>query len=663
LTGIDPTNQANPGQAQESSPNLPPSATDTACSQADPPPAPAAATENSPACPPPGAQADGQSAEGSSADAATAADSLAGRPRILIGSQRDPAAYRARRQRDWTPVEQPPTEGEGDSGDSVAGEAGGKEHAGGRPSHRSSRGRRHRDHKGASDHKGVPPSQQGGVLQPRSGEPTPADSPPAPYAPMAVQPPAPPLAPQPQAVSRAPAGKPASINALEKQGLNEALAVPPVVTPLAQAVIAAAADSSSGRITPPSVRARLSPDLETEFAQALGGDSFDDLMASGTFAEQALLEPESRHTAKVVAVRRDDIFVELGSREQGCLSLRLFTEPPQPGSTLDVIVQRFNPEDGLYELSIPGTAASVEDWSDLNEGMLVEAKVTGHNTGGLEAEVNHIRAFIPISQVALYRVDDLAPFVGQHFACLVTEANPSRRNLVLSRRAVLEREKEEERQKFFSSLAPGQIHQGVVRKLMDFGAFIDIGGADGLLHVSQLAWGRVNHPSDVLTVGQSLQVKIEKINPETGKISLSYRELLENPWTNAAGKFAPNSIVRGKVTKLMEFGAFVELEPGIEGLVHISELAPKRVWRASDVVHEGEEVEVMVLSVNAESQRISLSMKALAKPEPTKKEQEQEAAAAAPASAPSKSKQKHRSDETLRGGLGRGSGARFGLKW
>jgi small subunit ribosomal protein S1 len=236
-----------------------------------------------------------------------------------------------------------------------------------------------------------------------------------------------------------------------------------------------------------------------------------------------------------------------------------------------------------------------------------------------------------------------------------------RRNLVLSRRAVLEREKEEARQKLLETLEPGQVHEGVVRKIMDFGAFVDIGGVDGLLHVSQLAWSRVNHPSEVLTQGQSIRVKIEKLDRTTGKIGFSYRDLLENPWTGAAAKFPPNSVVRGKVTKLMEFGAFVELQPGVEGLVHISELSHKRVWRASDIVHEGDEVEVLVLAVDAQAQRISLSLKALSRPEPAKPEKE--AAEAGQAASPAHAKRR-RPDQPLQGGLGKAAGGdRFGLKW
>jgi small subunit ribosomal protein S1 len=397
--------------------------------------------------------------------------------------------------------------------------------------------------------------------------------------------------------------------------------------------------------------------MEDELDRAMGSDSMDALLDLGAKGDQATFEPESLQSGRVAAIRRDDVFVEFGGREQGIVSLRLFDVPPQVGTQVQVVVQRLNPEDGLYELSLPNKAIQVDDWSDLAEGMLVDVRVTGHNTGGLECEVNHIRGFIPVSQIALHRVEDLAQFVEQRFTCLITEANPERRNLVLSRRAILEREQEAARQQMLASLRPGQIFDGVVRKLMDFGAFVDLGsGVDGLLHISQLAWGRVKHPSDVLKEGQAIKVRVEKINPDTGKISLAYRDLQESPWTAAASKYPPNTVARGKVTKLMDFGAFVEVEPGVEGLVHISELSHKRVFRCSDVVKEGQDVEVMVLSVDAEARRMSLSMKELsAPPEPEKKEEPAEAAATKP--------KKSKPSGPLLGGIGRKTGDKYGLKW
>jgi small subunit ribosomal protein S1 len=493
---------------------------------------------------------------------------------FLIGSQRDPAAYRRRRRRDWTPVEEPPSKPEDAASAATPAAAPVTGVLGAKPEE-------------------SPPLQTGGL--PRRHE-----------------------------LSETPRGDVAAPGPSDEDAFPQ--------------------------------------DMDAELDRALDDTSFDALMRGGdVLGDEEAFEPESRHTGRVVAVRRDEVFLELGGREQGCVPLRQFSTPPKPGDILEVVVQRLNADDGLYDLRLPEAAADVSDWADLNEGMSVEAQVTGHNTGGLECEVNHIRGFIPISQVAIYRVEDLAQFVGQRMTCVVTEANPMRRNLVLSRREVLEREKEEARQKLLDSLQPGQVHQGVVRKLMDFGAFVDIGGVDGLVHVSQLAWNRVNHPREVLAEGQKIQVKIEKIDRTTGKIGLSYRDLLENPWTGAAGKYPPNSVVHGKVTKLMEFGAFVELEPGVEGLVHISELSHKRVWRASDVVHEGDEIDLLVLSVNTEAQRISLSLRALSKPEPAKKEKE-EAEAGQPAPPPA-SKRKRR-NEPLQGGLGKAAGGEpFGLNW
>ncbi len=413
----------------------------------------------------------------------------------------------------------------------------------------------------------------------------------------------------------------------------------------------------------PGRRQKLTASMEAELDRAMGGLSLDALMSGGEGSSQeGGLELESRQRGRVVALRRDEIFVEFGGREQGCLPARSLETLPQPGDMIDVIVQRFNAEEGLYDLTLPGVSAELGNWDEVHEGMLVDVQVTGHNSGGLECEVNHIRGFIPVSQISLYRVEDLAQFVGQRFACLITDANPSRKNLVLSRRAVLEREQEEKKKTFFEALAPGQVYEGTVRKLMDFGAFVELGnGVDGLLHISQLSWGRIKHPSEVVQEGQTVRVRIEKIDRETGRIGLSYREMLENPWTGAANKYPHNAVIRGKVTRLMEFGAFVELEPGVEGLVHISELSHKRIWRASDVVKEGEEVEVLVLNVDPEAQRMSLSIKGLSKPEPTKKEKDESQEAELPVAA---KKSNRPSNQPLKGGLGKSAGGdAFGLKW
>jgi predicted RNA-binding protein with RPS1 domain len=419
--------------------------------------------------------------------------------------------------------------------------------------------------------------------------------------------------------------------------------------------------SHKSKVPPPSTRGELPPDLELEYLEALGGQPLEEIIAKETTAPVADLEPESRHRGKVISVHRDNVFVEIGGRQQGVLPLKNFVEPPEPGAVLDVMVSRFNPADGYYELVAPGGAVDVGDWSEVAEGMIVEARVTGHNKGGLECEVNRLRGFIPASQISMYRVDDLAQFVDQKFPCVVTEVNPEKRNLVLSHRAVLEREKAEAKEKLMAELAPGQEREGIVRSLQSFGAFVDLGGVDGLVHISQLSWDRIKHADEVLQLGQKIKVKIQKIDPQTGKIGLGFRDLAENPWANAARDFPTRSLVKGTVSRLMEFGAFVRLAPGVEGLVHISELSHKRVFRVSDILAEGQEVEVMVLSVDAEQQRISLSLKALeARASAAGKD-----AAAEEADEPDAPPEPPKQRKTpLKGGIGGpSSGEKFGLKW
>jgi predicted RNA-binding protein with RPS1 domain len=588
LTLIDPSDQGSPTDAPEA---VVESQSNTASS---------AAAEVSTA------------AEPSEGRSTAASDAASLRRRILIGSQRDPAAYRARPRHDVAPIDESAKKAKNRRRGRRKAENGSRKIDGGRPSGQS----------------GNEPAVPSSVLS----------------ASTVVEPPVgPALGFAVDAVAEPPVVAPGELPHPQDDVAASSFAAGPAPVIPSASLVAHRMKEEEAR------------DLEDELHRAMGGSSMDELLG-GSQAEQEVFEPESLLSGCVVAVRRDDVFVELAGCQQGIVPLRQFDVPPRPGATIQVVVQRINPEDGLYELSVPNKAVQVDDWSDLIEGALIEVRVTGHNTGGLECEVNHIRGFIPISQVSLYRVEDLAPLVDQRLTCVITEADPERRNLVLSRRAVLEREREQARQQMLYSLRPGQIHEGVVRKLMDFGAFVDLGGVDGLLHVSQLAWSRVKHPSDVLHEGQTVKVRVDKVDPTTGRISLAYRDLLENPWTAAAQKYPRNNVVQGTVTKLMEFGAFVEVEPGIEGLVHISELSHKRVWRPADVVKEGDKVEVMVLSVDPSAQRMSLSMKAMAAPpEPAKKEDD--------SSAPAKSSKKSKPTGPLLGGLGRTTGDRFGLKW
>ncbi|MEX2186845.1 MAG: S1 RNA-binding domain-containing protein [Pirellulales bacterium] len=413
-------------------------------------------------------------------------------------------------------------------------------------------------------------------------------------------------------------------------------------------------------------RTPLPTDLQDEVDEMLSGVSLDEMIGSTAGPMSAAeLEPDSRLRGRVEKIHRDDVFIDLGGRNQGVAALHTFATEPEVGEMLEVVVRRFLADEGLYEVTVPGASVAVQDWSELSEGLVVDAVVTGHNKGGLECEVSRIRGFIPAGQVSNYRVEDLSELVGEKFACVVTEANEDKRNLVLSRRAVLEREAAEAKTKLLAELEVGQTREGIVRRITDFGAFVDIGGVDGLIHISQMSWDRVKHPSEVLADGQKVKVRVEKIDQATGKIGLSYRDTFENPWNKAAEKYPASSIVKGTVSRIMDFGAFVKLEPGIEGLVHISELSYKRVFRTGDVVQEGQEIEVKVLSMDAEAQRISLSMRALEarmETEAEKKAREEDDAAATDGGEPTAELKK--SNLPLKGGLASTSeGAKFGLKW
>jgi small subunit ribosomal protein S1 len=310
-------------------------------------------------------------------------------------------------------------------------------------------------------------------------------------------------------------------------------------------------------------------------------------------------------------------------------------------------------------------AVAVEDWSQLEAGMVVEARVTAANKGGLECEVAGLRGFMPASLVSTWRIENLEEMVGQTLESLVTEIVPAARRLVLSRRAVIEKLAAEARTKMLETLEPGTELDGIVRSVREFGAFVDIGnGVEGLVHVSELSWDRVANPADVLQQGQKIRVIVKKIDHETGKIGLSAREIIENPWKQAAEKYHVGAAVRGTVSRIAQFGAFVKLEPGVEGLVHISEVATRRIRSVADVVREGETVECRVLAIDPDEQRLSLSIKALAPPPasaaqaPTAEAEPENAEPEAPPPPPRQRK------TPLKGGVGSNSeGARFGLNW
>lgn len=321
-------------------------------------------------------------------------------------------------------------------------------------------------------------------------------------------------------------------------------------------------------------------------------------------------------TGKVVSVGPTDIFVEFGPKELGVVEKTQYTEEdmPKAGDDLEVVITRYEASDSLYICAKPG-AVQKADWEMLEVGQTVEARVTGTNKGGLELEIANHRAFMPASQVSLERVPDLSIFVGEKFTCQVQRID--RRgsgNIVLSRRDILKAEREKAAAGLRESLKEGQNMTGRVRKIMPFGAFVDLGGVDGLVHVSDLSHERVNmgekNVAKHVTEGQEVTVQVLTIDWEKNRISLGMKQLQADPFESAAADIVEGAQVTGKVTRIADFGCFIEVAPGVEGLCHISELEYRRVGHPSDVVSEGEVVQVKVLKIDPSDRKVSLSIKA-----------------------------------------------------
>lgn len=315
--------------------------------------------------------------------------------------------------------------------------------------------------------------------------------------------------------------------------------------------------------------------------------------------------------AKVVAIRGDTVFLDLGGKSEGIVPVGQFgSEVPHVGDVVEVVFDRFDRDEGLLVMSRQGAAVAAT-WANMKKGMIVEARVTKAIKGGAEVEVNGIRGFLPISQIELAHVESVGDYINQKLRCVVTEFNAREKNLVVSRRELLEQERAERREKTWAELEEGQTRTGTVRNLKPFGAFVDLGGVDGLVPVGEMSWGRVNDPSEVVKLGQEVEVKVLRIDRAAQKVTLGLKQLKASPWDDLEERYEVGQYVRGRVTRLMDFGAFVELEPGVEGLIHLSELGPRKVYRVKDVVQPEQEVEVRILKLEPEQKRISLSLKPL----------------------------------------------------
>ena len=330
-------------------------------------------------------------------------------------------------------------------------------------------------------------------------------------------------------------------------------------------------------------------------------------------------------TGTVVQVAEDHVLVDVGHKSDGTIprtELRLLggkqpEEVYHVGQEIPVVVLGFTDKGEGGLLLSHRRAVEREAWDRLRRafeaGEPIEVPVVEQVKGGLVCDAG-VRAFMPASHVERGFVADLSGYVGTTVRAKIIELDRSKRRVILSRKELLEEEARRRAEETLASLEEGQVRTGVVKGLTDFGAFIDLGGVDGLLHVSEMHWGRIDHPRDLLKEGDTIQVKVLKVDRERGRISLSLKELMPDPWDEVERKYPVGATVRGQVVRIVPFGAFVRLEPGVEGLVHISQLADRRVESPEEVVQEGQEVEVRVLRVQPEERRISLSMRPPAEP-------------------------------------------------
>ncbi len=325
------------------------------------------------------------------------------------------------------------------------------------------------------------------------------------------------------------------------------------------------------------------------------------------------IRPGQIITGRVEMITDDEVCVNIGYKSDGIVKKsELSSTDVKEGDEIEVEVVKVNDGEGNVVLS-QKNIINRKAWEDIcakeEAGEFVEGIGKEAVKGGLLADVCGIRTFIPASQLSLRYVEKIDEFVGKPMTLKIIEIDKAKKRIVASRKAVLMAEEAEKKKKIWESLEVGSVVKGTVRRLADFGAFVDIGGVDGLVHVTDLSWGRVKHPSEVVSVGQEIDVKIKNIDPERERISLSYKETQPRPWTVAGEKYPVGSVVEGKVVRIASFGAFVELEPGLDGLVHISQIALTRIAKVEDAVKEGDIVRVKVLDVNTEAKRISLSIR------------------------------------------------------
>jgi len=360
-------------------------------------------------------------------------------------------------------------------------------------------------------------------------------------------------------------------------------------------------------------------DSNQTVAPAAQTETFADLFEA-SMAKSTRMREGDIISGTVLKVGRDNIIVDIGFKSEGLIPIHEFMDGTgevtvKEGDSVDVFIETKETDAGLVSLS-KEKADKLKVWDEISEACerdeLIEGTITQRVKGGLSVTIKGgVKAFLPGSQVDLRPVRNLDKLLGQTFEFKVIKFNKKRGNIVLSRRVLLERERDRLKQKTLENLEEGQIVTGTIKNITEYGAFVDLGGIDGLLHITDMSWGRVNHPSEVFSVGDEVTVKVLKYNPETERVSLGLKQTQEDPWNTAAAAYTPNTKVSGKVVSLTDYGAFVELEQGIEGLIHVSEMTWTKPKHPSKILEIGQEVETVVLDVDAQNKRISLGLKQL----------------------------------------------------
>jgi small subunit ribosomal protein S1 len=362
--------------------------------------------------------------------------------------------------------------------------------------------------------------------------------------------------------------------------------------------------------------------IEQQLAVLGPAQQTEDLLLESLEQEQQVFDINKIVEGKIVEIHEEWVLVDVGFKSEGTVGLDEWGPeevPPKVGDKITVLIEEVEDEQGgaddpygMISLS-KRKAEKIIQWEEtmksVGEGQIVTGTVIRKIKGGLLVDIG-VNVFLPGSQVDIRRPQDIADYIGRVVQCEVLKIDDTRRNIVVSRRALIEKQREEDRNFLMQELEVGQVRRGVVKNIADFGAFVDLGGIDGLLHITDMSWERINHPSEMVSIDQEIEVKVLHIDREKQKIALGLKQKDRNPWDNIQDRYAVGSTHHGEVVNIMSYGAFVKLEPGIEGLVHISEMSwTRRVNHPSELVNIGDKIDVKILGVDAEGQQLSLGMK------------------------------------------------------